>query len=399
VHDLGVFLTQRGVGDPAPLEQSFAEHYGYRQAVWFTYGRVAAKAYLETLNSPGQVAVSPFNCVALGNAVVSAGRRPRFVDVAADSFNPDAEAFRQALALPEVGCGMAVSLWGIPMANVAENETPKPILHNYALRSLDATRPSLKKRDAVLYSLNWGKPVPSLRGGFLCGDDDAQAAQWRLWRDQTMRTTPRRKDFNDALLLTLAFQPALFGATVWLKHRLPVGGRLSGLEGATGKLLPTNWNHRGTRGIFEMSRRSLGEFQRLVAERADQVSTYHGALRDLAGPRLTLPPAVPFLSHYPVRSADKERLARHLGSRGVFVSTQLFEDLLVDYPWLRFDQNPNDFPQARRLTRTTLHLPLYRGLTRKMQLGIADELRRFYDRAASLPGRADLTVGKAPLRS
>ena len=102
-------------GDPREVESRFADARGLENVVWFPYGRMAIKAFLETLPTELKtVVLSPFNCLALGNAICSAGWKPLYVDVGHESFNQDAEQFALAMDRPDVGAGISTSVWGIP---------------------------------------------------------------------------------------------------------------------------------------------------------------------------------------------------------------------------------------------------------------------------------------------
>ena len=60
---------------------------------------------------------------------------------------------------------------------------------------------------------------------------------------------------------------------------------------------------------------------------------------------------------------------------GFFVSTSLFSELLCDYAWLEGERIAEPL-RARDLTRTTFHLPLYRGLSETQQRRVAESLAR-----------------------
>ena len=99
------------------LERAFCRAYGFAESVWFPYGRVAVRAFLECLDAPPGAkgaALGAFNCVALGNGVASAGWKLRFVDAEAGGFNQDPDEFDERLAQKDVSCGILVSQWGIP---------------------------------------------------------------------------------------------------------------------------------------------------------------------------------------------------------------------------------------------------------------------------------------------
>jgi hypothetical protein len=357
------------------LEKAFATAFALPEAVWFPYARVAIQAWLEVLGLQGRgVVFSPFNCVALGNAVRAAGAHPVYVDTEAGGFNQDADQMLSALARPQAGAAVVVSLWGIPCA--LPLEVPKPLLYDHALRGLDpAGAPPLRADDAVVYSLGWGKPLSSQRGALLCAGSPDLNTRLRAWRDGRLRAGRWTRDFGQALLLRIAFSPPLFRVTSEL-DRLGAGAALSGKEAVEGaRLLPGDWNVVPSDAVFDFGCAELGDLPNAAGERARQVSEYARSIGELQLPSLDLPPAIPWLSHFPVRHPARDEIARRMRRNGFFVSTSLFSQLLCDHSWLAGERVAEPV-RARGLTRSTLHLPLFRGLTQDQQRGVLEALAR-----------------------
>lgn len=375
--DLYCLLDGR-VGNPEEIDTEFARALGYPHAVWFPYGRVAVRAYLESLQerSPHpQVVVSPFNCVALGNGIVSANWRPTYVDTAVDSFNQDEKQFLEALHRPEVRAGIVVSLWGIAPSSEFIRQLPnRPILHDYALRALDPNpaplRESADSQDGAIYSLAWGKPLGSLGGALLCGFNPDLAKKWREWRQKNLIRGPSMSSIWDAIFLKIAFNPMIFGVGASLRKHFPVGRRLSGQESQRGAVLPKNWNKMASSGYFNLALKRLMQRNQLAEERANQVAFYLDHLSLSADKlKITLPPATPWLSHFAIQSQDRDQLRDRFKKAGIFISTELYDRLLCDYQWLKFESQSH-FPHARTLVAKSFHLPLFHGLGQKDQLRV-----------------------------
>jgi hypothetical protein len=377
-------LALLGAAATAPVErmqEEFAARYGFAHAVWLPYGRVAVVCYLESLGAPGKAVLSPFNCVALGNGILRAGFTPLYVDAENGGFNQDVQRFSSALE--DAQAGVVVPLWGLSSPLEQSGPHRRPVLYDFALRGLDPLKPQLGPQDGVLYSLGWGKPVNGLGGAMLCGDDGASAARWRRWQRENLRERPRRKPALAAAMRAVAFQPLVFGAAAYLFERWEVGSALLG-HADREKLLPADWCSLPSAAQQRRMLLSLRSLDALRSERRAQVGAYQEGLRDAPG--IALPPDEPHLSHFALRAADRDRIAQSMRRHGIFCSTRLFDRLLCDYPWLE-GESADELRNARRLTRETLHLPLYHGLAPRTQRKVIAALAATLGEGAAARGR------------
>lgn len=377
VRELVSSFLGRGPSLPE-LENEFAQDFGYGYAVWFPMGRIAVQAFLESLRArEPEVVVSAFNCVALGNAVVNARKSPLYVDTGPDSFNQDLSQFGDALAENSVAAGILVSQWGIPPGTFDGGR--KAILHDFALRALDRSTPLLKERDAVLYSLGWGKPFSSAGGAFLCTHEVGRAAMWSRWRDERLQLANGLKDFLNLFAFRAATSPRLFTFSEKLGHTA-LAGHLRGI-GATRSPELARSQFRGiSSGVALLTLEALFRYDDVKEERVRQIQFYLDSLGELTLKGLRLPPAVPHLSHFPVLSEEREFLHERLREKGVFSSKQLFDRLLEDYPWLK-GRRFAELTNARALCRKTLHLPLFPRLTEEEQNRVATGLNEIFSQS------------------
>jgi dTDP-4-amino-4,6-dideoxygalactose transaminase len=351
------------------LESHFAKRVGAAFCVWFPYGRVAVQAYLEALGKSGGVVLAAFNCLALGSGIRAAGWKPCYVDTG-EGFNQDPEIFLKLLAQQDAG--IVVSQWGIPSDSRIEREAKGPLLYDFALRGWETRLPSLRERDAVLFSLGWGKPGGTLRGGILALQNGAFAEALRAWRDRRLEPSHPGREALDLSLLKTAFQPLSFGTFWRLAHRVPAARRLSGLESDGGAVLPKDAYSRLSERLLALSWSRIEEGSPAALERREQLQRYAQLLRGISD-RVQLPIQEIPLSHYPIRLENRDDVQKRLLARGIFSSSQLFSRLLCDYDGLK-DENGASLPRSRELTRQTLHLPLYSGLDGGTQAKIATAL-------------------------
>ncbi len=349
------------------LERAFSQSFGFPEVVWFPYARVAQCAFLEVSAGPNRRTVlSPFNGAATGAAVRAAGCFPLYVDTESGGYREDRSAFELALARDGVGAGIAIAPVGLLSHDYA---VPKPVLYDYALAGLNATRPSLKPGDGVVYSMSPGKPLSVLRGGFLCGLDSQTASRWRTWRASKLVEGQSGKDFRQWLALSLGY---------YADKAAPVG-------------FPKDWNECLSAWAYALCLRKLGQRERLAKERLEQVRLYDEALREYAGEGVTLPP-VGVLSHYPIRVADPFGLRARLLSRGLSPRPPVVAQLLCDYPELSGEAF-GSLANARELCRRTLHLPLEFGMSASAQRSVAKEVGHWVrERGTEAPGVFPLGV-------
>jgi dTDP-4-amino-4,6-dideoxygalactose transaminase len=381
------------VGRPEIFEHAFTNTYpNLKQVVWFPHARVAVRAYLESLQSArSEVVVSPFNCVALGNAILASGSTPRYVDTEEHGFNQNPSEFLEALNLSSVKAGIVVPMWGDESGISSLSVASKPILYDFAMGGLNPFTPELNLGDALLYSFNPGKPVMSLQGGMLCGTSEAQVRGWRRWRDIRLNGGNWTNDLWSALKLKMVFHPLLFTPIYEVWKRLP--GGFAQDEGTSSELMPKGWNEIPSRAVFALGAGRFGRLNALRQERSDQIARYLDFLSPLIpmkGDLFQLPNRNSSLSHFPIRSQLRDELHQYLLSKGVFTSTRIYDRLLCDYEWLKGVQS-GGLERARGLVRTTLQLPLFTGLSAQDQMLVAEALKSW----ASLPALPSLQGARA----
>ncbi len=363
------------------FEAEAARIYGFRHAVYFSYGRQAIRCYLETLskslNLPTNrgAVLSTFNCVALGNAVVQAGFKPRYVDTGAD-FQADRNQFIEAMNESPVSVGIHVSPWGDTADSDVLRSLKKPILHDRCLAALDQNPFELgSERDAAVYSFGWGKPLGYLHGGMLCGNSKSDAAEWKkLQAAYLIKSSSRLTNFKDSLFISAGLHPTLFPLTLKLQESSFLS-RLTGRDAEWDASEPSDACERPDPAVLTHILDKMKRAHSYRTERADQITTYFSGLEKLD--TIKLPPRCTTLSHFPIRIEERGPLKTYLQSQGFFSSDQLFSKLLHQYSHLSGGRTVS-FNRAETLARTTLHLPLYFGLRRSAIETITEKIRSFY---------------------
>jgi hypothetical protein len=236
------FSRKASSQDIEKLEAFFSKIYGYDSVVWFPLARHAIQCFLEQVphdKAANEVVVSPFNCIALAQAIHRSGSTPLYIDTESNGYNESPTQASEASELSSVKAVIAVSLWGTPGVSRDYSKLTKPVLYDYALRTLDESKPRLRSEDAVVYSVGWGKPLASLNGAFLCTQEKEKAKLWRSWRDTRFSKYSRIRETLSLFGLIVAFSPRVFGVTQELVSRIKFKSKLQGNDS---KGSASEWN-------------------------------------------------------------------------------------------------------------------------------------------------------------
>ncbi len=359
------------------FEAQFLKTYQYQEAIWFPSARVAIQTFLLTggQNWKGkQVAVSPFNCTAIGIAIRSSGFTPYYVDTRVGGFSQDPQKFTEALSQKEVSVGLAIPMWGESIDRF-QNPGRKPILFDYALKGLDVTPAPLQERDAAVYSFNLGKPISSFQGGILATNNIELSKTIRAWRNAHIHgATSQLPILLSSLKSKIVFHPMLFGAfyRAWKWS----GGSEQSVDDSQDLLKPED-NRFLPRGALGLGVKRMKLISDYMNERQRQIAIYDSGLssaNNLAKNIKFIQPE-PWLSHYPLIVDDRASLKKHLIERQIFTSTIIFDRLLSDFPLFHENGPARIFPNAKRLTETTLQLPLFHGLNESEQDRVVEAVR------------------------
>ena len=218
----------------------------------------------------------------------------------------------------------------------------------------------------------------------LCTPSRETATRWRDWRNCRLQLGRKSRDLMDAAALRVAFMPASFRVTYALSNLRSLSGRLSGREAAGGTLMPNDWARIPSAGIFEAGKRNLDKLSQFRALREEQVKRYFELLRSQCGTQITLPPVVPWISHFPLRCSNRDQVAQSMIQQGIHVSRLLFDQLLSDFPWLCGSEMP-PLPRARALTQTVLQLPIFPKITATQQTEVVKALKKALDKSIVTP--------------
>ncbi len=331
------FITQ------GPAVEEFEEQIrattGARHAVAFSNGTAAlhGAAAAAGLGSGDLVVTSPLTFVASANCAKFVGAMNAFVDIDPQTLNIDVER------IPEIADALvAVHYAGLPVDLDRLSYRPRIVIED-ASHAIGATTPygpvgNCARSDMTTFSFHPVKTVTSAEGGAVTTNDPELAASLRRFRSHGV------------------VRPE--GAPPWYYEVTELGYnyRLCDLQAALGTS-------------------QLSKVDAFVDRRNELAAVYASGLRDL--PVTTAPEMRVEGRHgrhlYPVRVADRDRVATELRSCGIGV--QLHYVPVHLHPLYREDGwTDGDFPEAEAAARELISLPLFPTLTAPEQATVIDSV-------------------------
>jgi dTDP-4-amino-4,6-dideoxygalactose transaminase len=361
---------------PTPYERGFARAlHGTAEAFAFWKGRVALGAILDALGvGPGDEVVVPgFTCVVVPNAVRFAGASVRYADVEPGSYNVDPGHVAELIG-PRTKVLLLQHTFGLPgpadaLLALARRHGLRVVEDcAHALGGTYGRRPLGTLGDAAFFSSQWSKPYTTGLGGLAVTCDPALARA--LGRVQAGCPQPSRRArvrlFWQYQAYVRLFTPRLAWPAQGLLRTLSRTGLLVGSSGGgelRGDLPP---DHRWRMGPAQQAQGarlvgSIGDRARHAARLAER---YDGTLRADGWPVARRPPGTSLL-RYPLPVAAKERLLDLARRRRVELGSW-FESPLHPIPLHehgRFGYRAGECPEAERMARSVVNLPLHPRVT------------------------------------
>lgn len=331
----------------AAFERAFAAYAGAEHAVAVSscttalhLALVAAGVGSAGGGSPDdEVVVPSFTYVASANAVVHAGARPVFCDVA-DDFNTTAALMERAVG-PRTRALMPVHLFGLAV----EIEPVLALAREKGLAVIEDAACGLGARRAGRHCGTWGlagcfsfhprKAITTGEGGMLTTADGGIAAAVRSLRDHGAAVSDR--DRHEAGTVKM---PAF--------ARVGFNFRMTDLQGALGLS-------------------QLAKADRILAARRARAARYDALLAGLPLRTPVIPPGATHAYQSYVVLLDDERrrdpVMEALAKEGIQTRPGTHAVHMLEAYRRSHGHAPEDFPGARRADAASLSLPLYASMT------------------------------------
>ncbi len=355
------------------FESAFARKIGTRHAVSFSYGRSGLIALLHALEIENREVLMPaYTCVVVAHAVVRSGNRPKFVDSADSGFNMDLDKLLSKIS-PETGAVIATHLYGHPLdlrrlRNLSERGIP--VIHDCALAVGSASEgiPIAPEGAAAFYSLNVGKPLSTLYGGVVTTNDSNLYEKLLDVRTRMNRPPARGRSAARWFYLaaqTMAFTPAVYEFTERLARHTPLLDPWLKYYDEDKIDLPSDAQEHLPPLQARIGLAQLDRLEWIQQKRREIVRRYNDSLQGI--PNLTLPPfsEEAGYSHYTVRVPDRDRFTEILRRRRIDTGW-MFDYAVPDLAVYR-NGTPGGYPNAEKIAREAVNLPLYPTLSDKAQ--------------------------------
>lgn len=375
------------VGFVPQFEKSFAQYLGAQAVFLLPSARGAMRLLLENLELKKKaVLVSAFNHPSMPRAVLDAGLELVYGDISLDDYSLDPAIFEErekpsphSGLLDRLGAVILPHLYGNPGKLAVWQELSKK--HGFVLLEDCAQSCGAYYGDKLTGSFGLGsifsfaltKNFTTLGGGLLAVNDE-QLADRIEYRLNKLPLLPNRRlipAWVKALGMKTATCPGFFSLT--LAPALELGYRLKNQD-----LLHSLMNEKtgsvslpAYRGSELQARLGLRKLPLLEAEnqrRAENGRLLREQLSDIPGiePPGTVEPARPIYLSFVVRAKNPGPIARELLSRGV--------DTAPGYLGCQAPDKES-YPNALKLEREQLHLPVYPRLAPDDLTRIAQALK------------------------
>lgn len=365
------------------LEDEFSRYHGSAGCVAMPYARIGLYYALKALDLPrgSEVLLTPITIPDMVNVIVSAGLKPRFVDMDVGGLNYSSAALERAVSR-NTRVVLITYLYGIVPHNI---EDIIRIAKNHDLRVIEDVSQALgatfgKNRlgtlgDVGIYSLSSMKVCASLYGGLVISNDTRLIGRIRN-RSGPELSAPARGTFFPLIskilmhrvmmddftysLLTFRFIHFLTRRFPRFHQRFQTGdiglitglGRITRYSQVPQKLLYRYADFQATMGIKALER--LDEVNGRLVEYASILESSEGIQSSL--PR-TSPAGQNVYWRFPVFSEDVPDLTRRLADRGIETSINALPVLSEQACFEEF--RPEPCPNATTIHEKYLLVPLY----------------------------------------
>ncbi|MBC8500895.1 MAG: DegT/DnrJ/EryC1/StrS family aminotransferase [Nanoarchaeota archaeon] len=331
------------------FERFFAKIIGTKYAVAVNSGTSGLHLCVRSLGikEGDEVITSPFSFVASANCMLFEKAKPIFADVDEDTFNlnpnliEDKITSRTKAILPVHVFGQSCDMSKI--INIAKKHNLKVI--EDACESLNSTYKNKKVGtfgDAAVFAFYPNKQITTGEGGMIVTNNKKTAEACRSMRNQGRGESMQ-----------------------WLTHeQLGYNYRITDMQAAL--------------GISQLKKIDF-----LINQRRKVVAMYMNELSEI--PQVKSPVVDKFNTHtwfvFPIQVSekDRDRLIEHLLKEGIQSKAYFYPPIhLQPFYKKSFGYRKGDFPVAEKISKTTLILPMFVGMTRKEVINVKNSIIKFY---------------------
>jgi perosamine synthetase len=358
-----------------------------RTPLLYFRGRVGLYHLLRTLGiGPGdEVLLQAFTCLAVPEAIMAAGAKPVWVDLAPDSVNVSPADCRAKISA-RTRALIVQHTFGIPaelgaildLAREHHLALIEDCCHSFASKYSGRLLGTVG--DAAFWSFEWGKPIVAGVGGAACFNDTPRQQRLAAGLGTDCMPPPAKREAvleAQYFAFTRSYGPRTFW---WVRRAFRLLGRLRVAESnynpiGPGVAIAPEFSWRMARGAAQRLPRARAVAEQFEPQRRTQALTYAQGLR----PDVCRLPNVPagadaVFSRFPLFISNRPEVLEVAAKRNLEVAAWFATPIhpldgseleLVHY-------RPGSCPQAERAARRIVSLPVHPRVSPSFQAAVIE---------------------------
>ena len=348
VLDSSVFIGGKEVEE---FEKEVAKFSGTKYAIGLNSGTDALFLSLKALNIGlgDEVITTPFTFIATAEVIANLGAKPVFVDIDPKTFNIDSSKIEEKIT-KKTKAIIPAHLFG-QMAEMAEI---RRIAKKYKLKVIEDAAQAIGAKQQLATS-NW-----QLAGSI--GDVGCLSffptKNLGAYGDGGMVVTNNKKITDKIRLLR---KHGSYPKEKYLNLILGTNSRLDALQAA----------------ILRVKLKYLSKWSKERAKKAEFYSKGLKGVGDIVTPYIA-PNCTHIFHQYTIRTKKRDKLVSYLKSQGIPTMIYYPLPLHLQPAFKYLGYKKGDFPEAEKVAKEVLSLPIYPELSGKSQDFIIKKIKEFY---------------------
>lgn len=362
------------------FENAFAEKFGAKHAVVFSYGRTGIYCLLKTLNfSDMEIIIPAYTCEVVASAVVLSGNKPKFVDITKTDFNMDLELLDKAIT-KNTGAIIATHLFGYPldMNKVKEIVKKHEKIHNKKIYVINDCAHSFgaisnnnlvcNSGDVAVFGLNISKIISTVFGGILTTNNEELYYKLIQTRNDICKKATIVKDVKRYLYLLstyITFSKTVYSFVNVIEENTNIIDRFTKYYDESTVQLPKDWDLTMCSFEAKVGLQQLKKYDDIIKNRIKNAKYYNEILEPYNNKQIKLPILVDgaTYSHYVFTSNNRNEIVNFLKKKGIQLG------ILIEYsiPYLKTYKKyaDSEYPVSYECSQTSINLPIYSGVDTK----------------------------------
>lgn len=335
-----------GGSEVESLEKEIAKFCRVKYAVSVNSGTDALFLSLKALGigSGDEIVTTPFTFIATAEVIANLGAKPVFVDINPNTFNMNSSKIREAITEKTKGI-MPVHLFG----QMVDMDEIMKIAKKYKLFVVEDAAQSIGaeykgKKGGTIGDFGCFSFFPTKNlgaygdGGMIVTNNKRLADKTRLLKNHG--SSPKDK-YKNLILGT--------------------NSRLDVIQAA----------------ILRIKLRHLGEWNKRRTENAKYYNKKLKEVGDIITPEI-LPNRIHIFHQYTIRTKYRDQLREHLKKQSIFSMVYYPFSLHLQPAFQYLDYKKGDFPEAEKVAKEVLSLPIYPDLSQKNRDYIVKKIKGFF---------------------